>query len=327
MIYRRRFIAMSALGLAAAANPRAVWSQATRKLARLVVGFPPGGSLDVVARLLAEQLKDYADSVIVENRPGAGGRIALEGLKNSPPDGSLMVLTPGDQLSLFPLVYKSLAYDPFKDFVAVSTVCTVQFLLTIGPMVPAGVDTLQSFIAWCRANPKLASYGTAGAGTRQHFIGETLSRAAGFEFVHVPYKGAPPAMQDLLAGQIAANVSVISTALPNIEAGKVRALLTSAPRRSAALPQVPTARESGYAALEAVETFGLLLARSTPQVTVDALNAATRRAIASATAREGLIKLSFEPAGSTPEEFAALIKFDFEKWSGVVRNSGFKPID
>lgn len=326
MIDRRRFIAMSALGLAAA-TPRAGWSQATRKLARLVVGFPPGGSLDVVARLLAEQLKGYADSVIVENRPGAGGRIALEGLRNSPPDGSLMVLTPGDQLSLFPLVYKSLAYDPFKDFVAVSTVCTVQFLLTIGPMVPTSVDTLQSFIAWCRANPKLASYGTAGAGTRQHFIGESLSRVAGFEFVHVPYKGAPPAMQDLLAGQIAANVSVISTALANIEAGKVRALLTSAPTRSAALPQVPTAREAGYAALEAVETFGLLLARSTPQVTVDALNAATRRAIAGPTAREGLAKLSFEPAGSTPEEFAALIKFDFEKWSGVVRNSGFKPID
>jgi tripartite-type tricarboxylate transporter receptor subunit TctC len=327
MIDRRRFIAMSALALAAAALPRAACSQATRKLARLVVGFPPGGSLDVVARLLTEQLKGYADSVIVENRPGAGGRIALEGLRNSPPDGSLMVLTPGDQLSLFPLVYKSLAYDPFKDFVPVSTVCTVQFLLTIGPMVPTSVDTLQSFIAWCHANPKLASYGTAGAGTRQHFIGESFSRAAGFEFVHVPYKGAPPAMQDLLAGQIAANVSVISTALPSIEAGKVRALLTSAPRRSAALPQVPTAREAGYAALEAVETFGLLLARGTPQVTVDALNAATRRAIASATAREGLTKLSFEPAGSTPEEFAALIKFDFERWSGVVRTSGFKSID
>lgn len=326
MIDRRHFIAMSALGLTAA-NTRAAWSQATRKLARLVVGFPPGGSLDLVARLLAEQLKGYADSVIVENRPGAGGRIALEGLRNASPDGSLMVLTPGDQLSLFPLVYKNLAYDPFKDFVAVSTVCTVQFLLTIGPMVPTSVDTLQSFIAWCRANPKLASYGTAGAGTRQHFIGESLSRAADFEFVHVPYKGAPPAMQDLLAGQIAANVSVISTALPNIEAGKVRALLTSAPTRSVALPQVPTAREAGYAALEAVETFGLLLARSTPQVTVDALNAAIRQAIASATAREGLTKLAFEPAGSTPEEFAALIKLDFERWSGVVRNSGFRPID
>lgn len=325
MIDRRRFIAMSALGLAAAANTRV--AHATRKLARLIVGFPPGGSLDVVARLLAEQIKGYADSVIVENRPGAGGRIALEALRNSPPDGSLMVLTPGDQLSLFPLVYKSLAYDPFKDFVAVSTVCTVQFLLTIGPMVPTSVDTLQSFIAWCRANPKLASYGTAGAGTRQHFIGESLSRAADFEFVHVPYKGAPPAMQDLLGGQIAANISVISTALPNIEAGKVRALLTSAPGRSAALPQVPTAREVGYAVLEAVETLGLLLARSAPQVTVDALNAATRRAIANSTVREGLAKLTFEPAGSTPEEFAALIKFDFERWSGVVRTSGFKSID
>ena len=177
MIDRRRFIAMSALGLAGSAIPQAAWSQPAHKLARLVVGFPPGGSLDVVARLLAEQLKGYAETVIVENRPGAGGRIALGALRNSPPDGTLMVLTPGDQLSLFPHIYRSLPYDPFRDFVTVSTVCTVQFLLTVGPMVPSSVDTLQSFIAWCRANPKLASYGTAGAGTRQHFIGAGSLRA------------------------------------------------------------------------------------------------------------------------------------------------------
>lgn len=327
MIDRRRFIAVSALGLGASAIPQAACSQPPHKLARLVVGFPPGGSLDVVARLLAGQLKGYADNLIVENRPGAGGRLALGELKNAPPDGTLTVLTPGDQLSLFPYIYKSLPYEPLRDFVAVSTVCKVQFLLTVGPLVPASVDTLHAFFAWCRANPKLASYGTPGAGTRQHLIGEALSRAASFEFVHVPYKGAPPAMQDLLAGQIAANISVISTALPNVKAGQLRALMTSAPTRSAALPEVPTAREEGYPALEAVELFGLLLPVGTPRGIVDALNSVVQQALARNDLREGLAKLSFEPAGSTPEEFTALIKSDLDMWSGVVRNSGFKPID
>jgi len=327
MIDRRRFIMMSGLGLAATVFPRSACSQAPHKLARLLVGFPPGGSLDVVARLLAQQLKGCAEAIIVENRPGAGGRIALEALKNSPPDGTLMVLTPGDQLTLFPHIYKNLPYVPQRDFAPVSTVCSVQFLLTIGPMVPASVDTLQAFIAWCRANPKLANYGTRGAGTRQHFIGKSLARAAGFEFVHVPYKGAPPAMQDLIAGQIAANISVISTVLPNIEAGQLRALMTSAPKRSAALPQLPTAREVGYPALEAVETFGLLVPRGTPQGTVDALNTAARQALASTVVREALTKMSFEPTVSTPAEFAALIKSDLESWAGAVQTSGFKPLD
>lgn len=327
MIDRRRFIAMSSLGLTAIAFPEAAWSQALHKLVRLVVGFPPGGSLDVVARLLAEQLKGYAESVVVENRPGAGGRIALGSLKSSPADGTTILLTPGDQLSLFPHIYTSLPYDPQKDFATVSTVCTVQFLLAVGPMVPSSVDTLQSFLSWCRANPKLASFGTAGAGTRQHMIGEALSRAAGVELVHVPYKGAPPAMQDLLAGQIAANIAVISTALSQIQTGQLRGLMTSAPKRSAALPQVPTAREAGFPDLEAIEAFGLLLPGGTPPAIVEALNAATQQALVSPALREGLAKLALEPAGSTPGEYTALIMSDTEKWSGIVRASGFKPMD
>ena len=156
MIARRRFLSSVAGGLTAAMLPSLPTSAAV-KLARLVVGFPPGGSIDFVARLLAEQLKTYAETVVVENRGGAGGRLALEALRTAPPDGTVMVMTPGDQLSLFPHIYKNLPYNAQRDFSPVSTVCTVQFLITVGPMVPTSVDTLDAFITWSRANPKMAS--------------------------------------------------------------------------------------------------------------------------------------------------------------------------
>ena len=238
-----------------------------------------------------------------------------------------MVMTPGDQLSLFPHIYKNLPYNAQRDFSPVSTVCTVQFLITVGPMVPTSVDTLDAFITWSRANPKMASYGTPGNGTRQHLLGETLARRAGIEFVHVPYNGAPAAMQDLLAGAIAANISVISTALPHIRAGKLRGLVTSAPTRSPTLPEVQTAREAEYPMLEATEAFGILVPGSTPVGVIDTLNAANRTALTTKSVVEGLAKFSFEPLPSTPAEYSALIKADFARWAEVIRTTGFKPID
>ena len=327
MIARRRLMTMTGASLAAIALTRPARAWAPYKQARILVGFPPGGSLDVVARMLAEQIKGYASSIIVENRPGAGGRVALETLKTASPDGAIFALTPGDQLALFPHIYKRLPYEALRDFTPVSTVCSVQFLLTIGPMVPAGVTTLNGFLDWCRANPKLASFGTPGAGTRQHFMGMGLARAARIELVHVPYKGAPQAMQDLLGGHIAANISVASNALPGVGAGHIRALVTSAAKRSKLLPQVPTAQEAGYASFEAVETFGLLLPRDAPIEAVGALNAATKQALASSTMLQGLGKLGFEVVGSTPSEFAKAIKSELETWSLTVRATGFQALD
>ncbi len=326
MIARRKFLSSAAAGLTATMLPSLPASAAV-KLARLIVGFPPGGSIDFVARLLADQLKPYAETVVVENRGGAGGRIALEALRSAPPDGTVMALTPGDQLSLFPHIYKNLSYDAKRDFAPVSTVCSVQFLVSIGAMVPTSVETLDSFVKWCRANPKQASYGTPGNGTRQHLLGEILARQAGVEFVHVPYNGAPPAMQDLLAGSIAANISVISTAVPHIKAGKVRALLTTAPTRSTILPEVPTAKEVGYPAIEATEAFGILLPRSSPVGVIDALNAAIRLALTSKSVAEGLAKFSFDSLPTTPAEYSGIIKADHAHWSEVVRATGFKPVE
>ncbi|MFC5417984.1 Bug family tripartite tricarboxylate transporter substrate binding protein [Bosea eneae] len=322
MIDRRQLIAMAGLTAVASTAPRKARAAVPFKTARLQLGFAAGGSVDYVARLLAEHLKDYAETIVVENIAGAGGRIVLQSLVNAPADGSVMVLTPGDQLSLFPHLYRNLPYDPRKHFTAVSTVCTVQFLLTIGPAVPASVTTLKAFIAWGRDNPTLATYGTSGVGTRQHLLGVALAQAAGFEFTHVPYKGAAPALQDVLAGQIAANISVISNPLPHIAEGKLRALATTARLRSGLLPHVPTAREAGYAALEALETFGLLLPQAVPRAAVDALNNSVRRALSSPAVKAALSKLQLDAAGSTPKEYADLIAADLQSWDETVRLSG-----
>jgi tripartite-type tricarboxylate transporter receptor subunit TctC len=330
MLIRRRFVTLSsaaALSAGLLAIPSPGRANLVNRPARIMVGFPAGSSPDFVARLLAENLKDYAPSVIVDNRPGAGGRLPLEALKGGERDGSLMVLTPGDQVALFPHVYAKLGYDALRDFAPISTVCMVQFLLVVGPLVPPEVKTVGDFIAWCRANPKLASYGSPGEGTRPHFMAVSLARAASVEMTHVPYKGGPPIVQDLLAGQIAASVSVVSNVLPQIQAGRLRALATTATARSPVLPDVPTAREAGYPALEGVEWFGLFVPVGTPPEIVSGLNASVGKALGTDAFKTSLAKQSFEPRGSTPGELTQLIKSDLESWAATVKASGFKPMD
>jgi tripartite-type tricarboxylate transporter receptor subunit TctC len=329
MLSRRCFVITSAsTGLAyVLGGLGTAEAQIIAKNTRLMVGFPAGGSLDVVARLLAEHVKDYAPSVIVDNRPGAGGRIALEALKGAEADGSVLMLSPSDQITLFPHVYQRLSYDPLRDFVPVTTVCTFSYMLAIGPMVPANVTTLAQFIDWCRANPKLATYGSPGAGTCQHFLGVTLARSAGFEFVHLPYKGGASAMQDLIGGQIPALISVVATALPHVQSNTLRALVMSASERSPLLPGVPTAKEAGYPGMQAVEWFGIFVPAKTPARIVSALQSAVQRALETESFKSGLAKQSFDVAGLPSDDLVSLIKADTERWGSIVKASGFKPIE
>lgn len=325
---RRRFAALaSAATFAGLFAPSSGRADLISRPARIMVGFPAGSSPDFVARVLAEYVKGYAPSVIVDNRPGAGGRLPLDALKGGDPDGSVMVLTPGDQVALFPYVYAKLGYDVLRDFAPVSTVCKVQFLLVVGPLVPPQVKTLADFVAWCRANPRLASYGSPGEGTRPHFMGVSFAREAGVEMTNVPYKGGPPVVQDLLAGQLAAAPSVPSNVLPHIESGRLRALATTAPQRATILPQVSTAREAGYPALEGVEWFGLFVPIGTPAEIVLGLNAVVRKALDDEAVKASLAKQAFEPSGCTPLEFVQLIKSDLERWAATVKAVGFKPMD
>ena len=326
---RRRFVALATAAAAPALGffPAFGQTNVIGRNARIMVGFPAGSSPDLVARLVAENLNGYAPSLIVDNRPGAGGRLALEALKGAERDGSAMALTPGDQVALFPHVYAKLGYDALRDFTPVSTVCTVQFLLTVGSLVPTDVKTVADFVSWCRANPKLASYGSPGEGTRPHFMAASLARTAGVPMTHVPYKGGPPVVQDLLAGQIAAALNVVSNVLPHVEAGRLRALATTAPKRSAILPDVPTAREAGYPAMEGVEWFGLFVPIGTPNEIVSGLNSSIRKSLESDALRLSFAKQAFDIAGCSPAELTEIIKSDREMWRTTVAATGFTPMD
>jgi len=323
MITRRHFVLASAAGIASIGSR--AQAQVISKVARVIVGFPPGGSTDVVGRLLAEHMKGYAPTVIVDNRPGAGGRIAMELTKVAAPDGATMVLVPASIVVLYPHLYKPLGYDPLQHFAAVTTACAFPYVLSIGPMVPREVVTLADFIRWCRDYPWLASYGTSGAGSMLHFAGMMLAKAAGFEFTHVPYRGATPALQDLLGGQVAATVGVLGISLPHIRAGGLRALATTGRVRSAFLPQVPTLAEAGYPGLEITEWQGLFVPASTPSAIVEGLNRAVREALAVEAVKAGLANQAFEVGGMGSQEFAALLRADLARWEPIVRESGFTP--
>jgi tripartite-type tricarboxylate transporter receptor subunit TctC len=267
MITKRYFLSATCASGLASVLPgirQAARSQAIRNTTHILVGFPPGGTTDVIARLLASELKNYSPSVIVETRSGAAGRVALEALKSSAADGSVLSVAPLEGITLFPYIYKRLRYDGLQDFVPVTAVCAVPNLISVGPKVPVDVKTLADFVLWCRANPKQASYGTPGAGTPLHFTGVLLARAAGLEFVHVPYQGGAPAVQDSLGGQIAATIVPFDTPLPHIRSGHLRALASTGPQRSTVLPDVPTVRESGYPALERVGWWGTFLPAKSP---------------------------------------------------------------
>jgi tripartite-type tricarboxylate transporter receptor subunit TctC len=326
MITKRRLLSLACTGGLAVIFPDATRTAAAEPASRMLVGFGVGGAIDVIARLLVEGMKDYAPSFIVDNRPGAGGRLALGVLKSSPANGTTMILAPASNFAVFPHVYKALGYDAVADFVPVTTVCSFPFLITVGPMVPAEVRTLADFVKWCAANPTQASYGTAAAGSMLHFTGVTLAKAGQFEFVHLPY-GGPGGIQDLIGGRIAATIYPIGTALPHVQSGAIRALATTGAQRSPLLIDVPTVREAGYPALEANEWFGVFVPANTPVATVNRLNLAIRKVVNTDGFKTALAKLAIDPADETPKEFVQMVKSDFDRWGPIVHASGFTPED
>lgn len=325
MITKRSLLSLACTSGLAVLLPSTIQAAADAT-SRMLVGFSGGGAIDVIARMLVEGMKDHTHSFIVENRPGAGGRLALGALKGGPADGTMMILTPASSVAVFPHVYKSVGYDAFKDFTPVTTVCSFPFLVTVGPMAPADVRTLADFVKWCAANPKLATYGTAAAGSMLHFTGVTLAKEGRFEFLHLPY-GGPGGIQDLIAGRIAATIYPIGTALPYAQSGAIRTLATTGAQRSPRLPDVQTVREAGFPALEANEWFGIFLPANAPSETVNRLSEAIHTAINTDVFRTALAKLAMDPAAGTPTEFEQLIKSDFDRWGPIVRNSGFTPQD
>lgn len=321
---RRHFILTSgaAAGLAlAGAGARA---QALPESARIFAGFAAGGTVDVTARRIADRLRDVlAKTVVVENRTGAGGQIALSALKTAPADGLTLLVTPMSMLGIYPHTYKKLPYDPVADFQPVSQAVRFDFGFAVGPMVPASVRTLGEFIGWCKANPKDANFGSPAAGSVPHFVAELFGRAAGVDLKHAPYRGTQPAIADLMGGQIASVSGPVGEFLQHLSTGKVRLLATSGASRSKFAPEVATYAEQGFKDIVFDEWFGVYMPAKAPAETVTRTAAAVRAALGAPDVVESLAKMGLEARPSSPAELAALLKKDSERWAPLIRQIGF----
>lgn len=309
------------LGVAVAAAAHAQ----TDKPVRIIVGFPAGATLDSLARQVGEKLRvSLNQPVIVENRTGAGGRIAAEYVKGQPGDGMTVLMTPLANMVTMPHSHKGLRYDPFRDFVPVSHVANFQLAFAVGPAVPA--QSLREYAALVKKDPKAGNYASASAGSIPHFLGVMFARTAGIELTHVPYKGTAPALTDLVGGQIAAAVMTVPDIAQLQRAGKVRALAVAGAKRSDALPDVPTFREQGFD-LEGTGWYAVFAPAATPKETVDRLSRQIAQATQAPDVRAWIEKGGMEPTGTTPAELAAILKADYDRWGPVIKASGFTSED
>jgi tripartite-type tricarboxylate transporter receptor subunit TctC len=328
MLNRRQIVTAAMTGLLAAAGmPLRARAQAIDKLVRMIVGFPAGGGTDITARVLAEALiGTYASTLIVENKPGASARLAVEYVKNAPPDGSVMLFTPDFPMTLYPHSFKSLNYDPLTDFIAVAPAAKGMLTFVVGPAVPENVKSLADFVQWCRANPRQANYATTSAGATPHFTGVMLASEAGVAMTPVHYRGGAPAIQDLVGGHVPASINPVSEVIEFAKSGSLRILAVTGAERSPFLPDVPTMKEQGYNVV--VESLsGVFLPAKTPDEIVGSLSAAMREASRSQKMVESLAKFGTEPTFQTPAQFTATIKSELARWAPVVKASGFVAID
>jgi len=291
---------------------------------RILVGFAAGGTTDVVARLIADHIKGaVGQPIVVENRAGAGGRIAAEALKGAAPDGSTLLLAPMVVPVLAPLVFKQLNYDPAKDFAPVAHVANFQLAFAVRADHPArGVP---EFVAWAKSGPARASFGTPASGSQAHFFGVLVGQTTGIDMVHVPYKGIAPLAIDLAGGQIPAGISALSDLTEMHRAGRLRIIATSGARRSPLLPAVPTFREQGFPAIEGTGWIAFYAPAGTPKAVIDQWSALIVKTVQAVELRERLIHLGLEPTGTTPEELAAIMAADTARWRPIIKASGFSP--
>jgi tripartite-type tricarboxylate transporter receptor subunit TctC len=288
---------------------------------KVIVPYPPGGTTDFLGRLVAEQLTTgLGATVIVENKPGAGTTLGASQVARAEPDGYTLLMATSTTLAINKTLYRSLPYDPVKDFAPIALVAGVPFALIINPSIPA--TTLAEFIAYAKSSPGL-TYGSAGNGSPQHLGAEMLKAAAAIDIRHVAYRGSVPAMLDVIAGHISFMVVDLQPALPQIREGKVRVLGVTTLRRIAAAPDIPTLAEGGLAGFELVAWQGVVAPAGVPRPIIDRLAAQIARLVADPATRDKLTHIALEPlAGSTPDGFAAYIKTEVGRWSDIVRNSG-----
>jgi len=300
------------------------WAQSyPSKPIRLVVPFAPGGSSTLVARFMGEEMaKDLAQSFVIENKPGGGGNIAMQEVARAEPDGYTLIIGHIGTLAMNPYMYERLPYDVDRDFVSVSLLAIVPNIFVVHHEVPA--KDLREFVALAKAKPGQINYGSAGNGSAGHLAMEYLKQVAGIEIQHVPYKGTGPNITDLIAGRTQATSAGTPPLLPHVKAGKLRVIAVGSSKRLGSIPDVQTVAEQGYPGFETTQWYGLNAPAKTPAPVIRRLAEAAAKAARSPTVAERFKPDDAEPIGSTPQEYAAFIRKEQERWSKVVRAAKIK---
>jgi tripartite-type tricarboxylate transporter receptor subunit TctC len=319
MLTSRRGAVLLAMA-AAWPGRRALAADYPSKPIRLIVPYAPGGGADAVARVVAQHVGDrLGQSVVVENRGGAGSIIGTDLVAKAEPDGYTLLLGQSGPISINPAVYKSLPYDPARDFASVTMTNSYPYVLVVNAKLPA--NSLKEFVELGKSKPGSMNYGTTGVGAANHLMSELFCGKAGLKMTHIPYRGTAVAVGDLVAGQVTMVFGDPVSVLPHINAGTLRALAVTSPQRSLVTPQVPTMAEGGYPGVEAVAWHGIFVPARTPQAIVDRLNAELVRALRVPDIDELLSKQAMQPVGNTPQEFAAFLRKDMAMWKEVAADA------
>jgi tripartite-type tricarboxylate transporter receptor subunit TctC len=294
------------------------------KPVKVVVPYPAGSTPDIVGRTVSERLqKALGQPFVVENRTGAAGNIGADAVAKSAPDGYTLLVAINGPVAVNKHLYKNLPYDPERDLLPISLLASAPQMLVVTPSVPA--DSFNAFVDYARRNPGRLSYGSVGSGSASHLTMELMKSEAGLFLVHIPYRGFPPALTDMLSGNIETMFAIIPAVLPQIRAGKIKALAVTSLKRSDLAPEVPSVAELGYPQLESLAWIGLLAPAGTPREIVARLSAETVKGMRTAETRDMLGKQGFDVVANSPEEFSRWIRAESEKWSKVIRTSGATP--
>lgn len=321
----RRIVGLLVAGMAVGLFAGQVAGQAfPNRPVKIVVSFPPGTTPDTVARVVAPRLQDnLGQPVIVENRAGAGGNVAVDAVAKSAPDGYTLVVSTNAALATNKVLYHDLPYDPERDLAAISLLASAPQILVVHPSVPAA--NFKEFLAYLKANPARLSYGTTGSGSAAHLTMELLKADAKVFLVHIPYRGFPQAVTDMMGGNIQTMFAIAPGVLPHIKAGRMRGLAVTALKRSDQAPDIPSVAELGYPQLESLAWIGMLAPAKTPQEVVDRLSAETQKILRDPEAKKTLSNLGFDVVGSTAAEFRKFQHAEIDKWGKVIRATGAKP--
>lgn len=323
-IQRRHLIQSTGAAALLASIGQQAWAQAQIDTLKIVTGFAAGGTSDNTCRRVGTRLTGtYAKTVVVENRTGAGGQIAIQFIKGQPADGTTLLQSPTSMFTIYPHIYKKLPYDPVADVTPVTLACVFDFGFAVGPLVPASVKTLADFVAWAKANPTQANFGSPAAGSTPHFVGALLGKSAGIDLKHAAYRGTQPAMQDLLGGQIAAVSGPIGDITQHLATGKIRILATSGSKRNRFAPDVPTYAEQGFKELTHSEWFAFFLPPKADAALVARMNSALKEALAAKDVVDGLAVFGLEAMSNNPAELSEMLKQDTAKWAPIVKSIGF----